>query len=74
VILQIFEDNKPIWITIEDDDVRMKNKKIGEGIGLKNIDARATLAEFKVMTDSIHQGKEQTPQSRLCYEIKMLNN
>jgi signal transduction histidine kinase len=60
VILQIFEDNKRIWVTIEDDGVGMKNKKIDEGIGLKNIDARAKLAGFKVMTDSSMHGTNTT--------------
>jgi signal transduction histidine kinase len=60
VILQIFEDSKRLWITIEDDGVGMTNRDTEDGIGLKNIDTRAKLAGFKVMTDSSTQGTNTT--------------
>lgn len=60
VILQIFEDEKRIWLTVEDDGIGMKNRKTDEGIGLKNIDTRAKLAGFKIMTDSSTQGTNTT--------------
>lgn len=60
VILQVFEDNKRIWITVEDDGLGMKNSKTEDGIGLKNIDTRAKLSGFKVVTDSSTQGTNTT--------------
>ena len=60
VILQVFEDNKRIWLTLEDDGVGMSNREANEGIGLKNIDIRAKLAGFKIITDSSPQGTNTT--------------
>lgn len=60
VILQIFEDEKRIWLTVEDDGIGMQNSNTKDGIGLKNIDTRAKLAGFKVMTDSSAQGTNTT--------------
>ena len=60
VILQIFEDNNRIRITVEDDGIGMQNRKTADGIGLKNMDARAKLAGFKIMTDSSRQGTNTT--------------
>ena len=60
VFLQIFEDNKRIWLTLEDDGVGMSNRETNEGIGLKNIDIRAKLAGFKIIIDSSTQGTNTT--------------
>ncbi len=60
VILQIFEDNKRIWLTVEDDGIGMSRRETNEGIGLKNIDIRAKLAGFKIITDSSTQGTNTT--------------
>ena len=60
VILQIFEDNNHIRITVEDDGIGMQNSNTKDGIGLKNMDARAKLAGFKIMIDSSTQGTNTT--------------
>jgi signal transduction histidine kinase len=54
--IQIFENEKNIAITIEDDGIGMANLNESKGIGLKNIQKRVEVSNLKITTDSTPNG------------------
>ncbi|MES2516673.1 MAG: ATP-binding protein [Bacteroidota bacterium] len=54
--IQVFERDKIIQINIEDDGIGIDNYQINGGIGLKNINKRAKLANLHLTIDSTSKG------------------
>ena len=54
--IQIFERDKVFQINIEDDGIGIGNYQESKGIGLKNINKRAEIANLKLTIDSTSEG------------------
>ena len=54
--VQIFERDKNFQIDVEDDGIGMGNYQESQGIGLKNINKRAAIANLKLTIDSTSKG------------------